>query len=82
MSQQERRKELLQLLFQKYGSLLLTREQVSETLNISTASLDRMKQDGIGVQYQKNGQVGKNGKVRYPIDAVAEFIVQSNIQTA
>lgn len=82
MSQDERKKELLQLLFQKYGSLLLTREQTAEALNISTASLDRMKQSGIGIQYQKDGQSGRNGKVRYPIDSVIEFIVKSNIQTA
>lgn len=82
MTQNERRKELLQLLFQKYGSLLLTREQTAEALNISTASLDRMKQSGVGIQYQKDGQTGSNGKVRYPIDSLVEFIVQSNIQTA
>lgn len=82
MTQNERKKELLQLLFQKYGSLLLTREQTAEALNISTASLDRMKQNGVGIQYQKDSRSGKNGKVRYPIDSVAEFIVQSNIQTA
>lgn len=82
MDNMERKRELIQLLFQKYGSLLLTREQVAEVLNISTASLDRMKQNGVGIQYQKDGQSGKNGKIRYPVDAVAEFIVQSNIQTA
>lgn len=82
MGNLERKKELLQLLFQKYGSLLLTREQVAEVLNISTASLDRMKQNGVGIQYQKDGRSGKNAKVRYPIDSVAEFIVESNIKTA
>lgn len=82
MGNNERKKDLIQLLFQKYGSLLLTREQVAEALNISTASLDRMKQNGVGIQYQKDGQSDKNGKIRYPIDSVAEFIVMSNVQTA
>lgn len=82
MSQQEYRQELLMLLYQKYGSLLLTREQVSEILNISTATLGRMANRAVGIQYQKDGKTGKNGRVRYPIDAVVSYILSNQVKTA
>lgn len=81
MTHLECQRELTKLIYQKYGSLLLTREQVSEVLSISTATLARMANSAIGVQYQKNGKAGKNGRVRYPIDAVVDYILSNHIQT-
>lgn len=81
MGNLECKNELIQLLFQKYESLLLRREQAAEILNISTASLDRMKRSGVGIQYQKEGESRKNGRIRYPIDAIVDYILSNHIQT-
>lgn len=78
----ERKKELIQLLFQKYGSLLLTREQTAESIGSSTATLDRIRKAGLGPKYLKDGGLSKNGMVRYPIDAVVEYILSTQVKTA
>lgn len=82
MTNQERRKELINLLFQKYGSLNLTREQTAESIGSSTATLDRIRKAGIGPKYLKDGISSKNGMIRYPIDAVVEYVLSAQIQTA
>lgn len=82
MTYQERRKELLNLLFQKYNSLNLTREQTAESIGTSTATLDRIRKSGLGPKYFKDGKSSKNGMVRYPIDAVVDYILLTQVQTA
>lgn len=82
MNSEERRKELVSLLFQKYDSLSLRKDQTAESIEVSIATLDRMKKNGIGPKYLKNGDPDKNGMVRYPIDAVVEYILSAQVQTA
>lgn len=82
MTSQERRKELINLLYQKYGSLNLTREQTAESIGSSTATLDRIRKAGLGPKYFKDGASSKNAMVRYPIDAVVEYILSAQVQTA
>lgn len=82
MTSLERRKELINLLFQKYGSLNLTREQTAESIGSSTATLDRIRKAGLGPKYHKDGVSSKNGMVRYTIDAVVDYILSTQVQTA
>lgn len=73
------RKELLELLFTKYDSLTLTREQCAKIIGCSTSKLDRLKEEGVGPQYIKKKE--KNGTVQYPIDAVVDYIVSQQVKT-
>lgn len=49
----------------------------------SPASLSRMRERGVGPEYKKldNNSRSKNGKVTYPIDALADYYF-NNIKTA
>ena len=75
------KQEIKTLIFQKYGSFLLTRKQVAEALNKSVATIDRWKQQGIYLEYKKLGKA-KNAPVEYPIDTIAEYIVNNNIKVS
>jgi hypothetical protein len=81
MNTQERKKELFEALFKRYGSLMLSRKEVATIIGVSTATLDRLKKDGNGPPYKKRKTHGPNGSVFYPIDAVVDFVVSNNIKT-
>lgn len=70
------------MLYKKYGTLLLSRKQCAKAIGISTASLDRLKQEGIGPNYIKKKGKGKNGAVQYPLLAVIDFILLTQVKTA
>lgn len=76
------KKQLIEMLYAKYGSLLLSRKQCAEVTNCSTAKLDRLKKVGLGPQYVKQDVAGKNSTVQYPIDAVVDYIVLQQVKTA
>ncbi|MDD3769807.1 MAG: hypothetical protein PHV10_04270 [Sulfuricurvum sp.] len=76
------RKQLLDMLYSKYGSLLLSRKQCAEVAGCSTAKLDRLKNAGLGPKYIKKKGKGKNGTVQYPIDAVIDYIVSQQVKTS
>lgn len=81
MTYQERRKELIEFLFKKYDSMNLTRVQAAESLKKSTATLDRIRKAGLGPRYYKDEKASKNGMVRYPIEAIADHILSTQVQT-
>lgn len=74
------RQQLLELLFSKYDMLVLTKKQCAKELGCSTATLDRLKDAGLGPQYIKGK--GKNGSVDYPIDALVDYIIKAQVKTA
>lgn len=76
------KQQLVEMLFTKYGTLVLSRKQCSETIGCSTAKLDRLKNAGLGPQYIKKYGKGKNGTVHYPINAVVDYIVLQQVKTA
>jgi|688.fasta_scaffold226930_2 hypothetical protein len=76
------KKQLIEMLYTKYGSLLLSRKQCAEATNCSTAKLDRLKKIGLGPQYVKKNDAGKNSTVQYPIDAVVDYILSAQVKTA
>jgi len=65
------------LLFEKYGTLLLSRSQAAEALNISVATLDRWKKRGVYLEYKKRG-AAKNSPVGYPLDTIINYIINNN----
>lgn len=71
------KEEVRQMIFQKYKTFLLSRQQAAEVLNKSVATLDRWKKKGLYLEYKKLGKA-KNSAVEYPIDTVVDYVVNNN----
>jgi transposase len=71
------KKEIRNLIYQKYGTFLLSRQQVAKVLNKSVATIDRWKKQGLYLEYKKLGNA-KNATVEYPIDSVVNYILNNN----
>lgn len=63
--------------------LQYTESQTAKLLGISTATLWRMRNEGIGIDFKKRETNSKsnNGRVLYPISAIADYYF-NNIKTA
>ena len=75
-------KELFQTLFGTYKKAMLSRKQCAELIGVSVATLDRLKAEGIGVEYVKMSSKGKNGTVKYPLQAIVRYLTENNVKTA
>ena len=73
-----RKQMLTKILFNKFQSLSLSRESTAQTLCISTATLDRLKDLGLGPKWTKDKR-SKNGKVTYAIDHIVDYIIEQDI---
>ncbi len=71
------KQEVWNVIYNKYGSLLLSRKQVASELGKSVATIDRWKDKGLYLEYKKLGQA-KNAPVEYPIDTVVNYIINNN----
>lgn len=80
MNETERFELEYKRLIKKYDSSQLSREEAAKEIRKSVSTLDRMKARGHGPSYKKD-KGAKNSTVRYPIYAVAEYIVYANIKT-
>jgi len=73
-------KELIEMLQRSYHSFELSRKQCAEVLGKSTATIDRLRANGIGPKFKKDKR-SKNGRVTYPIVEVAKYIQADTIET-
>lgn len=65
-----------QMLFEKYGTALLTAKQVSEITGRSVRAMEGDRREGIGISFKRVG--GKdNSPVRYPIHEVSKYLNES-----
>ncbi len=71
------RQKIWDVIYSKYGSLILTRKQVADTLGKSVATIDRWKKQGLYLEYKKLG-TAKNSPVEYSIDTIVNYIVNNN----
>ena len=80
----EEQKQFVKLLVDLYSTVILSRKQAAEALNMSTATLDRMKAQGIGPAYTKvdTNSRSNNGKVFYPVTAIADYLISSQMMCA
>ena len=80
----EEKKQFVRLLVDLYSTVILTRKQAAEALNISPATLDRMKNNGIGPVYTKmdTSSRSNNGKVFYHVTALADYLINSQMKCA
>ncbi|MGB5964658.1 MAG: hypothetical protein WBG65_03890 [Sulfurimonadaceae bacterium] len=65
---------LTQLLYDKYGTLLLKTEDVAKELNRSVLSLIRDRQHGRGLKYVKHSK-STQGRVYYSVEEIANYII-------
>ncbi len=61
------------MLFEKYGTALLTPKQTSEVTGRSVASLTMDRRAGEGIPFKRLGS-GENSPVRYPLEAISTWI--------
>jgi predicted DNA-binding transcriptional regulator AlpA len=73
-------KELIEMLQKTYHCFELSRKQCAEVLGKSTATIDRLRSDGLGPGFKKDDR-SKNGRVTYPIVEVARYIQAGTIET-
>ncbi len=76
------KEQIVKLLVDLYSTVALSRKQAAEAINISTATLDRMKDNAVGPTYTKvdTNSRSNNGKVFYPVTALAEYLINNQIK--
>ena len=77
----DEQKELFSLMLPVYGATV-KQNKTSEALNVSLATLYRMREQGIGPSYKKLDSKSKNGTVVYPLQEIVRYLTESNVQTA
>jgi hypothetical protein len=76
----EEQKELYSLMLSTYGAVV-KQNKVTKILNVSLATLYRMRDQGIGPSYKKLDSKSKNGTVIYPLQEIVKYLTESNIVT-
>lgn len=77
----DEQKELYSLMLPVYGAMV-SQKNTTKVLNVSTATLYRMREQGIGAGYKKLDSKSKNGTVVYPLQEIVKYLTESNIKTA
>ncbi len=77
----DEQKELYSLMLPVYGAIV-KQNKTAEILNVSLATLYRMREQGIGAGFKKLDSKSKNGTVVYPLQEIVRYLTESNIQTA
>ena len=77
----DEQKELYSLMLPVYGAMV-SQKNTAKVLNVSIATLYRMREQGIGAGYKKLDSKSKNGTVQYPLNEIVKYLTQSNIKTA
>lgn len=77
----DEQKELFSLLVKDYGAMV-SQKNTAKVLNVSIATLYRMREQGIGSSYKKLDSKSKNGTVVYPLQDIVRYITESNVKTA
>ncbi len=67
------KEEIKQMLYTKYNSLVFSRNQVADILNISVATLDRWRSKGLYLNFKKVGNA-KNSIVQYSLNTIVDYL--------
>ena len=76
----DEQKELYSMMLPVYGAVLKQNE-TAKLLNVSLATLYRMREQGIGAGYKKLDSKSKNGTVVYPLQEIVRYLTSNNIVT-
>lgn len=82
MNINEEIKVFSEMLFNKYGTLVLDTIQVSKLILRSKISLERDRRNAEGIPYTKLGSTIGSGKATYNINDISTYIVSKRIKTA
>lgn len=77
----DEQRELYSLLVKDYNALV-SQKNTAKILNVSIATLYRMRENGIGPSYKKLDSKSKNGTVVYPLQEIVKYLTESNVKTA
>lgn len=77
----DEQKELFSIMLPVYGAMV-KQTATAKVLNVSVATLYRMRENGIGPSYKKLDSKSKNGAVVYPLQEMVRYLTESNIKTA
>jgi len=77
----DEQRELYSLMLPAYGAIV-KQSKVTEIINVSLATLYRMREQGIGPSYKKMDSKSKNGAVVYPLQEIVRYLTTSNVKTA
>ena len=77
----DEQRELYSLMLPIYGAMV-KQNKTAEILNVSIATLYRMREQGIGALYKKLESNSKNGTVVYPLQEIVRYLTESNVKTA
>lgn len=77
----DEQRELYSLMLTVYGASV-KQTKTAEILNVSLATLYRMREQGIGPSYKKLDSKSKNGTIIYPLQCIVRHLTESNVQTA
>jgi predicted DNA-binding transcriptional regulator AlpA len=73
--------KMFNILLNRYNTVNLSREQVAEVLGLSSATVDRMRYEGLGPNYMKLGH-SRNATIKYSLHKVVEYLFIQNIECA
>ena len=76
----EEQKVIYSLMLSTCGAVV-KQNKVTKILNVSLATLYRMREQGIGPSYKKLDSKSKNGTVVYPLQEIVKYLTESNIAT-
>lgn len=76
----DEQRELYSLMLPVYGAVI-KQSKTAEILNVSLATLYRMREQGIGASYKKMDSKSKNGTVVYPLQEIVRYLTESNVKT-
>jgi len=77
----DEQRELYSLMLPVYGAVV-KQSKATEIINVSLATLYRMREQGIGPSYKKMDSKSKNGTVVYPLQEIVKYLTTSNVKTA
>ncbi|MFW2557259.1 hypothetical protein [Aliarcobacter butzleri] len=77
----DEQRELYSLMLPVYGALV-SQKTTAKILNVSIATLYRMRESGVGSSYKKLDSNSKNGTVVYPLHEIVRYLTESNVKTA
>ncbi len=71
-------KDLFNTLYEKYGSMTVSKKQAGEILGAGISTLDRLRADGKGPTYKQAGV----SNVKYNLHSLVTYIISDEIKTA
>ena len=80
MIEHDHKQSIIEMLKEEYGNKMLNRDEAAAALGMSTASLDKLRGQGLGPTFIKIGS--SNSKVQYTLFDISDYICSMRIKTS